>query len=440
MSGFEMFCERCGKRYGSDSQTAAGSLPLARRLLRAVGVGGSMPQPLSDAPFLRFCLACRGYSCPDCWNEDAGFCQTCVPLPEPAVVEHVHEPIAAAVAEAPSGLAFDPFVTPGAADPLATQQLATDSLVTDSLATGPWAPWSRTSTPAAVEPVAVAEAFAEADPEPTVAVVEAEPGPEAVTVAVAAEAVIVAEPEAELVAAAEPEPASVSASEPETAVAADAEPVVGELEQVASLAMAERPIELVVADEEPAMEQEAESEVRWDWTLEPEEPVVAVVAEPVSEADDPEAVLTAAEVTAQTEEAVQLEAVDDESAEPVVASEEEVVVAAEESEPPAAAEEPAALTEPTRTPPVFRPLTPLGPIVAPPPPIAATPIPRIEFELPDVPPAFVIAPPRPSPVARPVLPLGLFDGPGPAIRPCPSCALPVSAKAHFCRRCGSAQS
>ena len=34
-----------------------------------------------------FCLECRQYTCENCWNPEAGFCQTCYPLgqvPEPA--------------------------------------------------------------------------------------------------------------------------------------------------------------------------------------------------------------------------------------------------------------------------------------------------------------------------------------------------------------------
>ena len=44
MSGFEMFCERCGKRYGSGEATAASALPLTKRLLKAVGLSTSAPQ------------------------------------------------------------------------------------------------------------------------------------------------------------------------------------------------------------------------------------------------------------------------------------------------------------------------------------------------------------------------------------------------------------
>ena len=103
MSGFEMFCERCGKRYGSGEVAATSSLPLTKRFLLAVGVSTTVPKPPADEPFLRFCLACRGYSCPACWNDEAGFCQTCVPLPEP-VVEHVHLPEFVA----PPSMAFAP--------------------------------------------------------------------------------------------------------------------------------------------------------------------------------------------------------------------------------------------------------------------------------------------------------------------------------------------
>ncbi|MEX2548508.1 MAG: hypothetical protein WD830_12100 [Chloroflexota bacterium] len=339
MSGFEMFCERCGKRYGSEEQTAAGSLPLAKRFLNAVGVSQSVPPAPAEEPLLRFCLACRGYSCPACWNDEAGFCQTCVPLPEPLaaepIAEHVHEPelpvINPWVPEAP---------TP---EPVFVEAFVTEAEISDAFTVDPV--------------VAEAEAvFAEAEP-------------------VFVEAFIT---EAEV-------------------VAADAEPMAAEpeAEQLPVPDMDERPVEFVFADEEPLAEPEAE--VDWARTLEPEpEPAAAAAEEPA-----------------------------------VVAAEEPVVVVAEPEAPPAEPVPP--------PPPIFRPLQPLGHILPPHPPAASAPIPRLEFDLPDIPPAFVIAPPRPPQASMPVLPVGLFDGPGPTIRPCSNCELPVSAKAHFCRRCGSAQ-
>ena len=197
----------------------------------------------------------------------------------------------------------------------------------------------------------------------------------------------------------EAETVAADAEEIET-VAAEAEVVEAETEAVPSLAMGERPLELVAADVEDLEEYfEPEPEVTWDWEEVP-------VDEPVAAAD------------AEEEPVAAIAAADD-------------VVAVPPAEPVAA--EPEAVVPP----PVFRPLPPLGPIVPPPPPVPSMPVPRMEFDLPDAPPAYVIAPVQP-PQAR-VLPTGLFDGPGPAIRPCAQCDLPVSAKARFCRRCGSAQ-
>src|SRR5687767_12373881 len=115
MSGFEMFCERCGKRYGSEEASAEAPQPLARRFLRAVGVASAPPGPVGTDPLLRFCLACRGYTCPDCWNDDAAFCQTCVPLPEGAVAEHVHLPTVAVPAFGDVAVAEHPAAEPSMA-------------------------------------------------------------------------------------------------------------------------------------------------------------------------------------------------------------------------------------------------------------------------------------------------------------------------------------
>ena len=41
MPGFEMFCERCGKRYGTGEASNSTSLPLSKRLLKAVRVSAS---------------------------------------------------------------------------------------------------------------------------------------------------------------------------------------------------------------------------------------------------------------------------------------------------------------------------------------------------------------------------------------------------------------
>ncbi|MEO8626267.1 MAG: hypothetical protein ABI452_06170 [Candidatus Limnocylindrales bacterium] len=150
MQGVDVFCERCGTLQPKPEEAPRSAGVLARRMLDAVGITENRPTAAED--WLRLCLNCRGYSCPACWNESAGVCQTCEPMPEPVFVA---EPI---------------FV----AEP---------------------------------EPVFVAEP----EPEP---VFVAEPEPEPVFVA-EPEPVFVAEPEPEPVFVAEPEPLPVPAAQPD---------------------------------------------------------------------------------------------------------------------------------------------------------------------------------------------------------------------------------
>jgi len=85
MQGVDVFCERCGSlRPKPEANTPRSAGVLARRVLDAVGITESQPAPVDD--WLRLCLNCRGYSCPTCWNEADGMCQTCAPLPEPVYV------------------------------------------------------------------------------------------------------------------------------------------------------------------------------------------------------------------------------------------------------------------------------------------------------------------------------------------------------------------
>jgi hypothetical protein len=86
MQGVDMFCERCGTRQPSPPPEPSSPGVLARKFMDAVGLttadGVRQPPDL----YLRLCLGCREYSCPTCWNDEVGLCQTCAPLPEPAVV------------------------------------------------------------------------------------------------------------------------------------------------------------------------------------------------------------------------------------------------------------------------------------------------------------------------------------------------------------------
>jgi hypothetical protein len=440
MVGFEMFCERCGKRYGNGEASNSGSLPLSKRLLKAVGVSVSAPPAPAGEPLLRFCLACRGYSCPECWNDGAGFCQTCVPVEEQpgAAPMELPTPAAAFLAFGEPTLeptpVFEPPAEPvleGAPDPLLSFQADEESVPwaadEDEDAT-PEAPPVATFAEEVVEhqPVAEFEAVdveavgefeAVSDFEP-VAEVEAVGEFEALGVEPAAAfADDVAQPEPvtgfEPVVEIEPVMAAEAVVEAEaeaveSAEAAHAEEVSDVAEVTHTFVMAERPIELVFADEEAV---EPEPEASWDWGF---------VAETEAASVDANAPVAAEPVAAEPS-----------YPEPV---------AAESPEPGTLIDAPVVPPQPeVLPPPVYRPLPPLGPIVPPPPPAAASAPPRIDFDALEPPPAFVIAPPQAQVLMRPTLPAGLFDGPSPQIRPCHNCDLPVSAKARFCRRCGSAQ-
>ena len=162
-----MFCERCGTRQPSPPPEPNTPGVLARKLLDATGFTTAERERRPTDEYLRLCLGCREYSCPTCWNDEVGVCQTCAPLPEPVVV---------------------------------------------------WVAPERQPEPVVVlaEPVVVAEP----EPEPVLAVI-AEPEPEPVP-AIAAEPepvlAVVAAPELEPIAA---EPADESEPEP---IAAEPEP------------------------------------------------------------------------------------------------------------------------------------------------------------------------------------------------------------------------
>ena len=168
MSKLDVFCERCGTRQPADPPRPGSRFS---RMLDAVGL--TVPDSPQHEPFLRLCFTCRGYSCPACWNDGAGACQTCEPLPEPVAVASP-----------------EPFYS------------ATDSPHVD-MSTWPTTPDELPGEPA-VEPEPVAAAQLEAEPE---AATEPEPEPEPIfTVDPAPEPVAAAELEAEPEAAIEPEP------------------------------------------------------------------------------------------------------------------------------------------------------------------------------------------------------------------------------------------
>jgi hypothetical protein len=98
----ESFCERCGKRYefGSSepmtrSQKTRGLVTGLRQFIMSTD---SLQDSLDDAmkaeeevlaarqidafqDTFSFCFDCRRYTCQSCWNDDAGRCRSCVPVP-----------------------------------------------------------------------------------------------------------------------------------------------------------------------------------------------------------------------------------------------------------------------------------------------------------------------------------------------------------------------
>ncbi len=99
----ESYCERCGARFTFES-AAVTSSPLTRARTFAHGLRNyltsdeSLDEALAEARRERerqasgiqlqafhdtfnFCFTCRQYTCRDCWNEAAGRCRTCAPMP-----------------------------------------------------------------------------------------------------------------------------------------------------------------------------------------------------------------------------------------------------------------------------------------------------------------------------------------------------------------------
>jgi hypothetical protein len=402
----ESFCERCGTRYEFKAPTRLNPLRKTRGLIGGLrnyvmsqdalgdAVGDAMrseEERLASAQLeafhesFNFCIDCRQYTCLNCWNDGAGRCRSCAPIPG---TDDLADRLAASMAG------------PGAvAEPLAGEQAA--SFGTAVIGPESWpssdlpevaagnghapATWPAAdgfvydTQPEPVPPRAddgfvydlpdpdeVAAAFqsapliaqeAESEPEPVVAY---EPESEPV---VAYEP----EPEPEPAVAYEPEP--VVAEEPEPVVAEEPEPVstwaAAELEYEPQDFVAEEPQPVVAEEPEPVIAEAVEPEgphlrvVAWDedaaYDLEPEpilsagveaEPIVAEEA-PFVTAVPPEPVV-AHEHEPEPIVAFEPEPVAAEEPEPIVAQEPEPVaaeepesVAAEEPEPVVADEPPA---------------------------------------------------------------------------------------------------
>jgi ribosomal protein L40E len=209
----ESFCERCGTRYTFESDRGRKRLTGVRTLSRGLknfvlSDDTSMDEAMAAArseteremtshqldafhKTFTFCMSCRQYTCPNCWNEAEARCLTCAPRPEVAVPQFAEAPAAAATA-----LVADPWgmngsngshLDAGTLDgfDLAEAQAALDLESEDdvdvaarlaTLTAMPTAIEAPRPVTADVEPVAEAEAVeVAAEPEVVVEAVVAEP-------------------------------------------------------------------------------------------------------------------------------------------------------------------------------------------------------------------------------------------------------------------------
>ena len=100
----ESYCERCGAKFTFESPAAtSGPVTRARTFARGLRNYLTSDESLDDAiaearreqdrqasgiqlrafhDTFSFCFTCRQYTCRDCWNEPAGRCRTCAPMPD----------------------------------------------------------------------------------------------------------------------------------------------------------------------------------------------------------------------------------------------------------------------------------------------------------------------------------------------------------------------
>ncbi len=411
----ESFCERCGTRYTFESgepETRRPSIKKARVLARGlkhfVLSDDSLETALAEGErdedreraalqleafhqTFNFCMDCRQYTCRDCWNDAEGRCLSCAPGP---------------------GRIESAMSTPLQA------QTDTVSRLDALLGSGPLAPPAIEAWPmeAAFAPPAGDAVEAPADLD------------EAAPLAVAAQ---------EEAAAPEAAMAADTPDEDEASATAQAEPSVAPT----ATAQAEEPLETPAEAVPEWLAVEPEAPVRAPSL---EEYLLAASAAQAAQAEAAQPAGPAAVAAVEAEPAVPVaaepvaaEPVEEPAPEPVA----EATEAVEESAPePVAAEAPA---------PIFTP--PAGGDV----PRSTTRLPGWDMVAPDV--AGPQPPPLPhltaSPEIRPApwfasrTNASIWDAssadvvnrPGSGVQSCVSCGLPLSAAAHFCRRCGARQ-
>ncbi len=456
----ESFCERCGTRYTFESARPKIRLKGVKVLSRglknfvlsddttmdeAMAAARSETDRESTAHQLdafhktfSFCMSCRQYTCPNCWNEVEARCQSCAPLPELQIAV--------------------PEVVPPAFPGLVS--LTGPSTVDGSVPNG--ANGHVHDEPPAETPGTGVEPAAKAADQTAGLLSRFRPGQnldDELAAFERAQSGLEAEPAAETLSAAEAEPTAEAVPAAEAGPTAETIPA-PDTEPVAQLGTAAEP--------EPAVDETAIAEPE----VVPESGLAVETA--VETADEPEAI--AAEAT--TEPEAPAAAQDEPASEATVAG---ALVAAPET-----VETPAGHPEPDAAPPLVAEPTPSAAdvveqptwrITAPDldtpsgaqarPDVAVAPAPTTPSPEPHWPPApeWPSRPEWPTPQAsaglpflgRPAQPQGgveslwaasnreLVTTPPPpgrttsGIQPCVSCGLSLSANARFCRRCGTHQ-
>ncbi|MEX2010786.1 MAG: hypothetical protein WEF51_00965 [Chloroflexota bacterium] len=451
----ESFCERCGTRYTFESAAPKARLGRFKTLSKglknfvlddATSLDEALASARSDETrestaqqldafhkTFNFCMSCRQYTCPNCWNEAEGQCQSCSPM-------------AAGLSPAwTRGSADAPPAWPVApAEPAGIEAVAWPSMDRRPAAPEPApdeVPWPL----AALEGRApVVEPEADAEPEPAIAA-EAEPALEPV---VEEEPLVTAEAEPTI-----PDAAQSDIQRRAAAAAANTSDLLARFRPGQSLDDELAAYEASVDATAPAVQPEPEPVA----AAEPEpEPVAWAEPEPVAEREPiawPEA--EPAPIAWPEAEPEPVAAM---APEPVVEPEPEPVVWAQpESEQPE--DEPVS--------PWLRPARPAEDIVE---------VPTWQLSAPEAPvnghPSEALSPAaradRPTPewpsqpaesflaarlaarkagddmwAASSVEVLGPAAAAGPAapvgVQACVSCGLSLSATARFCRRCGTRQ-
>jgi hypothetical protein len=195
----ESFCERCGTRYEFEAPTRLNPLRKTRGFIGGLKNYLTSQDDMSDAmrdamrqqeealasaqleafhESFNFCIDCRQYTCVNCWNDGAGRCRSCAPIPgTDDLAERLSASVAGggSVAVAESTLAEDEVQRR-----LGMEAWPTSDLPEHAHANGHRAELSWPDTDAVDEPM-----VAEFEPEPVAA--EAEPLPEPEPVAAEAE-------------------------------------------------------------------------------------------------------------------------------------------------------------------------------------------------------------------------------------------------------------